>query len=81
MGSLAFAPLDADRRFGSAPAECHFRDSDGVIVSAALNLDQEGLDEVEVWKVDFSPLRKWPARAGPYRWPGLTRLMKLTATI
>jgi len=64
MGSLAFAPLGTGRRFGSSPAECHFHDSDGVIVSASLYLDEQGAPyEVDVWKVDFSPLLKWPARA------------------
>jgi hypothetical protein len=64
MGSFAFAPLGTGRRFGSSPAECHFRDSDGVIVSASLYLDEQGAPyEVDVWKVDFSPLLKWPARA------------------
>ena len=64
MGSLAFAPFDTGRRFGSSPAECHFLDSDGVIVSAVLNLDEQGAPfEVDVWKVDFSPLRRWPIRA------------------
>jgi len=65
MGSLAFgSPFDADRRFGSSPAGCHFRDRDGVIVSAVLHLDEQGAPyEVDVWKVDFSPLLQWPARA------------------
>jgi hypothetical protein len=64
MGSLAFAPIGTDRRFGSSPAECHFRDSDGVLVSAALYLDEQGAPyEVDVWKVDFSPLLRWPTRA------------------
>ena len=64
MGSLAFAPRDTGRWFGSSPAECHFLDSDGVIVSAVLNLDEQGAPfEVDVWKVDFSPLRRWPIRA------------------
>ena len=64
MGSLAFAPFAESRRFGRQAAACRFVDSDGVPVSAALNLDQEGkLFELDVWKVDFSPLRKWPAES------------------
>ena len=38
-----------------------FNDADGVPVSAALNLDQDHhLFELDVWKVDFSPLQRWP---------------------
>ena len=44
MGSLAIAPLGS-RKYGSSPSECHFRDSDGVVVSAELNLDQSGFHE------------------------------------
>lgn len=68
MGSLAIAPLG--RSYGSSPAECHFYDSDGVIVSAALNLDRAAAPfEVDVLKVDSSPTISWPdrtdLRAGP----------------
>jgi hypothetical protein len=70
MGSLAIAPFEPGRHRGSTPAECHFFDQDGVLVSAALNLDQHGSPyEVDVWKVDFSPTTRWPAeteiRSGP----------------
>lgn len=62
MGSLEFVPLS--RRFGSAAAECHFRDADGALVSAVLNLDPEGLPfEVDVWRFDYAPLVAWPDRA------------------
>ena len=38
-----------------------FTDLDGVPVSVALNLDSEGkLYELDLWKVDFSALRRWP---------------------
>jgi hypothetical protein len=62
MGSLAIAPADAARRFGAVAAECHFRDSDNVPVLAALFLDEQAAPlEVDVWKVDFSALARWPA--------------------
>ena len=69
MGSLAIAPF-GNRKYGSSPAECHFYDSDGIVVSAELNLDQGGTPfEIDVWKVDSSPTVTWPARqqihAGP----------------
>jgi hypothetical protein len=62
MGSLAIAPFGG-RKYGSSPAECHFYDSDGIVVSAELNLDQSGAPfEIDVWKVDSSPTIAWPAR-------------------
>jgi hypothetical protein len=62
MGSLAIAPFSG-RKFGSSAVECHFYDSDGVVVSAELNLDQSGVPfEVDVWKVDSTQLHTWPAR-------------------
>jgi hypothetical protein len=61
MGSLQFHPPRGDRCMGSEVASCEFIDSDGVVVSATLNLDeQERLFELNVWKVDFSPLNRWP---------------------
>ena len=41
MGSLAFAPVGAGRRFGLSPTGCHFLDRDGVVVSGALRLDEQ----------------------------------------
>ena len=68
MGSLAIAPLG--RSYGSSPSECHFYDLDGVVVSATLNLDKTDIPfEVDVLKVDSSPIKRWPERtdlrAGP----------------
>jgi len=63
MGSLKIMSSPTiDPRFGSRASECWFNDSDGVLVTAVLNLDQEGRPfEIDVWKVDFSPLKRWPA--------------------
>ncbi|MFN4288851.1 MAG: DUF6984 family protein [Brevundimonas sp.] len=56
MGSLQFVGA-ADRSMGSTVAHAEFEDADGVPVSVALLLDQEGrLFELDIWKVDFSPL-------------------------
>ena len=68
MGSLAIAPLG--RTFGSAVAECHFRDLDAALVSVALNVDVAGVPmEIDIGRVDFNPLAHWPGRtelrAGP----------------
>jgi hypothetical protein len=70
MGSLAISPVDCNRKFGAVGSECHFIDLDGVPVSVSLNLDQHGAPfEIDVWKIDFSPLISWPAqqdlRSGP----------------
>jgi hypothetical protein len=62
MGSLRF--VDAGhrvRRFGKKIAEAKFTDEDGVPVSAVLNLDDNGEPfELDIWKVDFSPLKRYP---------------------
>ena len=61
MGSFRIGEFVADRKLGHAVAEVHFRDADGVFVTAVLNVDtQDQLFEVDVWKVDFSPLQRWP---------------------
>jgi hypothetical protein len=62
MGSLRFWRKDGEkRRFGGIPVEAHFRDEDGVLVLAAVIVDQSGaLYELDLWKVDFSPLRRIP---------------------
>lgn len=62
MGSLRFVtPEDPDRRYGSKIVEAEFTDADGVLVSVALNLDDRGnLFELDLWKVDFSPLERYP---------------------
>jgi hypothetical protein len=62
MGSLRFVYADHRvRRFGKKIAEAQFTDEDGVPVSAALNLDDAGeLLELDIWKADFSPLKRYP---------------------
>jgi hypothetical protein len=63
MGSIRFAaPGDGtDRSFGNAAGELWYVDADGVAVTFCLNLDKQGeLFEVDVWKVDFSPLKRFP---------------------
>jgi hypothetical protein len=65
MGSLALAPFDASRQWGSVAAQCHFRDRDGAVVLAHLTLDQQGLPfEIDVWRTDFAATLDWPPRAG-----------------
>lgn len=60
MGSLLF-PGSRDRIYGGTLAEAEFRDEDGTPVLVSLNLDSSGeLFELDVWKVDFSPLIRIP---------------------
>jgi len=62
MGSIRFyAPETKGRLYGSTIGEGTFLDQDGILVSVALNLDQFGnLFELDMWKVDFSPLLGYP---------------------
>ena len=60
MGSLRFVG-PPDRKFGEQLAEAEFQDDDGVKVSITINTDQHGsLFEMDVWKVDFTPLIRLP---------------------
>lgn len=65
MGSLRFKSdgvVGEDRRFGSQHATIEFRDLDGVVVSAALQLDEHGQPfELDVWKTDLRPLVAIPS--------------------
>jgi hypothetical protein len=60
MGSLQFGSR-SNRRFGSCIASATFTDTDGVPVSATLNVDQFGeLFELDIFKADFSALQQIP---------------------
>ena len=59
MGSFQIGK--GNRRMRTQAAEISFKDSDDTLVVATLNLDEEGiLFEVDIWKVDFTPLMTWP---------------------
>lgn len=64
MGSLSLVPKGLEstsRSFGKQLVLGEFADSDGIPVSVALNVDSQGrLYELDLWKVDFSPLSNWP---------------------
>jgi len=52
-----------DRQFGRQASEHQFKDADGVDVIATLNVDtEEEPFELDVWKMDYSPLIKLPDR-------------------
>ena len=63
-GKLPFFPAgigDTKRLFGQEVSRLQFKDQDGIEVSVSLNVDQFGqLFEVDIWKVDFSPLIRIP---------------------
>jgi len=60
MGSLRFIYSDP-QPLEKAVSEAQYTDSDGVLVSINLSVDKTGrLFELDFWKVDFSPLRRYP---------------------
>jgi hypothetical protein len=49
------------RSFGATLLKAEYLDEDGVPLSIAINADSQGLlYEVDLWKVDFSPLKLYP---------------------
>ena len=62
MGSLRFKDTNnQERTFGKKIAEAEFTDEDGVLVSVVVNLDNsDEILELDLWKVDFSPLKRYP---------------------
>jgi hypothetical protein len=65
MGSLSLIPQGlecASRQFGEQLILAEFIDTDGIPVSVALNVDKKGmLYELDMWKVNFAPITRWPA--------------------
>jgi len=63
MGSIRFLADDhCVRRRAHEIAIGKFKDTDGILVSLELTVDQFGhLFELDCWKVDFSELKTWPA--------------------
>jgi hypothetical protein len=60
MGSIRFLG-SGPKSFGMALVEAQYLDSDGVLVSITVNGDKQGeLFELDFWKVDFSPLKRYP---------------------
>jgi hypothetical protein len=62
MGSIQFNTDSAgERRMSQCVAEADYVDADGVSVSIAVNIDERGqLFELDLWRVDFAPLAKYP---------------------
>ena len=61
MGGIRFCGDDRGKRPLAGIAEAEYTDDDGVLVSIVLNTDTKGaIYEVDFWKTDFSPLRRYP---------------------
>jgi len=61
MGSQKFSSASADSLYAGHAAEVTFLDTDGIEVSATLDVDQFGnLFELDLFKGNFSKLEKWP---------------------
>lgn len=64
MGSLLLHPkniTDDKRIFGGMISEYEFKDVDGVTILASLSVDSsENLFEIDLWKMDYSPLVELP---------------------
>ncbi|MDR3322641.1 MAG: hypothetical protein LBS89_00345 [Zoogloeaceae bacterium] len=63
MDSLRFfASDDAHRCFEKQLLERQFIDANEISVPVVVNLDDQGdLFELDIWKVDFSPLKQFPS--------------------
>ena len=60
IGTIRFLSGN-DRRRARSIAEARYVDDDGVVVSIELSVDEtDGLFELDFWKVDFSPLLRYP---------------------
>ena len=72
MGGFRFVAEDGERPLlGHVLAEADFDDQDGIPVTVTLNLDnRDRLYELEVWKGDFSSVKRFPEPKGiPMRGP------------
>jgi hypothetical protein len=62
MGSVRFATAGASKAISGDPlSEAEYVYEDGVVVIIAINGDVDSqIREIDFWKVDFSPLRRYP---------------------
>ena len=71
MGSIRFTEESASgstRRLGSVIVQGEFDDADGVPVSFTINQDDGGkLFELDLWRVDFEPLKQLPSKENEIR--------------
>ena len=71
MGSIRFASCsnsDEPRSLGRTIVQGEFDDSDDVLVSFTITVDNnKELFELDLWRVDFEPLQSLPAKADQIR--------------
>jgi hypothetical protein len=62
MGSIRFLSVrEGKHRFAAEIAKANYIDGDSVFINIVLNTDENGdLFEIDFWKVDFSPPRRYP---------------------
>ena len=64
MGSLYIMSENKkreERRMNKSIIEKQFKDIDGVPILISLNIDKNGdLFELDIWRVDFKPLKSFP---------------------
>lgn len=62
MGSIRFVNKEKKQRsYGSTLTNTEVVDEDNIPISIAINLDTDGeIYELDIWKVDFSPLKRYP---------------------
>lgn len=66
MGSIRLTDKsDRARKMGRELVTANYIDEDQIPVVISINLDQDGrLFEMDFWKVDYSPLKRYPTPAG-----------------
>jgi hypothetical protein len=71
MGSIRFvdqANASSSRTLGEVFAQGEYNDEDGVPVSFTVNLDDDGgIFELDLWRVDFEPLKRLPTETDEVR--------------
>jgi hypothetical protein len=62
MGSLVFFNKNkSGRKYGKTMAQIQLSDIDGIPLLISIDLDEQGnIYELDVWKGDFSPLKRFP---------------------
>ena len=64
MGSITFLREDEniERFMKKTISEMTFKDEDGTPIIVSLNIDlEENLYELDIWKVDFTEVKKYPS--------------------
>jgi hypothetical protein len=62
MGSLRFfSPNKKTQNYGYELVSMQYKDIDDIPIIITINMDDSGdIYELDIWKVDFSPLKQFP---------------------